>query len=163
MYHGFQSGKELIICYSYSGNTWRVAEEIRRQTRAPLCEIYPKQPYPMLFESLLAQVRREIDTGFLPGLFPISERVEDYETIFVGTPNWCGTVAPPITAFLKGNNMKGRRLLPFDTHCGGSPGNVGRDIRRLCTDAFVGEGISVINDGGSSLPEKIASWLNRCR
>lgn len=161
MYHNFLLEKSLIVCYSYSGNTWEVAKEIHRQTGAPLCEIYPKQPYPMLFESLLSQVREETDSGFLPHLFPITERVEDYDTIFVGTPNWCGTVAPPITAFLKQNNLEGRLLFPFYSHCGGGRGNVEQDIRRMCPEAIVGEGISIVNDGGSALTEKIASWIKK--
>lgn len=161
MVQGIWQKKSLIVCYSYSGNTWKVAEEIRRQTGAVLCEIYPKQPYPMLFESLLARVRWEVEAGFLPGLFPINERIEDYGRIFVGTPNWCGTVAPPITAFLKGNNMEGRLLMPFYSHCGGGKGNVEEDIRRMCPGATVGEGISVVNDGGSTLAENIAFWLKK--
>lgn len=54
----------LIVCYSYSGNTYRVASEIKRQTEGTLCEIYPKQPYSMGYETILEQVRKEIETGF---------------------------------------------------------------------------------------------------
>lgn len=152
-------GKPLIICYSYTGNTWRVAEEIQRQTQGVLCGIYPKQPYPMVFEKLLIQVRKEIQTGFLPGLFPIGEDPRDYDNIFLGTPNWCGTIAPPLASFLEKHDFTGKKLLPFFSHCGGGPANITRDIQNLCPAADVRRQIGVVNDGGADLKADIAYWI----
>ena len=55
--------KILIVCYSYSGKTRRIAEMIQKQTGGRLSRIYPRQPYPADFQSLLTQVREEIRTG----------------------------------------------------------------------------------------------------
>lgn len=46
----------LIVCYSYSGKTRRIAEMIQKQTGGSLSRIYPSQPYPSDFEKLLIQV-----------------------------------------------------------------------------------------------------------
>ena len=58
----------LIVSYSYTGNTHKIAQEIQKLTGGDLCEIYPWQPYPMAFPELLAQVKREIAAGYRPRL-----------------------------------------------------------------------------------------------
>lgn len=60
----------LILSYSYSGHTHRIAQVICALTGGSWCEIYPRQPYPMAFPELLDQVRREVQTGYHPVCFP---------------------------------------------------------------------------------------------
>lgn len=153
----------LIVCYSYSGNTYQAAREIQNQTGGVLCEIYPRQPYPMIFTKLLEQVRKEIESGFRPHLFPIGEEASDYQTVFIGTPNWCGTIAPPVSSWLSQTNLAGKTVAPFYTHYGGGQGNIEADIRSLCPQAAVKRGISIINDGGTGLPEQIALWIEKIK
>lgn len=149
----------LIVCYSYSGNTYRVASEIKRQIGGTLCEIYPKQPYSMGYETILEQVRKEIETGFHPHLFPTPVCLEKYPVIFAGSLNWCGTVAPPLASWLSGRDLSGKIVLPFWSHCGGGWGNLDQDIRKLCPKSEVRGAFHTLNDGGSELPKKISAWL----
>ena len=93
----------LIVYYSYSGKTHRIAEEIQKQTGGSLSQIYPRQPYPADFDCLLKQVREENRSGKLPALLPITENAGGYDIVFVGSPNWCGTIAPPLAAWLEKN------------------------------------------------------------
>lgn len=151
--------KILIVCYSYSGNTYRIAEEIRRQTGGTLCEIYPKQPYSLGYQTILEQVRKEIETGFHPHLFPLPIDVNSYDVIFTGTPNWCGTVAPPLASWLAEHDLQGKTVIPFWSHCGGGTGNIERNIRKLCPRSKVMGEFRAINGGGTDLPGKIAAWL----
>ena len=90
--------RPLIVSYSYSGNTHRIAQEIQRATGGDWCEIYPWQPYPMAFPELLKQVKREVQAHYRPRLLPVSFSPHPYSVIFVGTPNWCGTIAPPLAS-----------------------------------------------------------------
>lgn len=153
-------GSALIISYSYSGNTYHIAREIRDITGGDLCELYPREPYPMSFPELLEQVRGEISRGYRPRLLPVKFKAENYDAVFVGSPNWCGTIAPPLTAWLSRNSLAGKLVLPFSSHCGGVPGNMRRDIVKLCPDADVRETLSIINDGGTTLRSDILSWLD---
>ena len=61
----------LIIYYSYSGKTRRIAEMLHRQIGGRLSQIYPRQPYPADFERLLSQVREENSTGNCPPCFQL--------------------------------------------------------------------------------------------
>lgn len=151
----------LIVCYSYSGNTYQIAKEIRRQTDGELYEIYPRQPYSMGYQTILEKVRKEIQTGFYPHLLPLPIDVSRYDIIFAGTPNWCGTIAPPLASWLAGHNLEGKTVIPFWSHCGQGGGNIERDIRKLCPKSELKSEFRVINDGGAELPEKIDGWLKK--
>lgn len=70
--------KILVVCYSQSGNTHQAACEIQKQTGGDICEIYPWQPYPMEYERLLAQAKKEIRTGYMPHLLPITHNPNDF-------------------------------------------------------------------------------------
>ena len=69
-------GKILVVCYSYSGKTRRIAEMIEKLTGGRLSRIYPRQPYPADFEQLLSQVKKENETGALPALLPVTESAD---------------------------------------------------------------------------------------
>lgn len=154
-------GKILIACYSYSGNTRRIAEEIRNQTGGTLCPIYPSQPYPASFERLLRKVREEISSGTRPPLLPVSESAEKYDIIFAGSPNWCGTIAPPLASWLYRNDLRGKVLIPFFSHCGGDRGNTEKDLKELCPEARLGESLYVLDDGNERLQDVIRTWLGK--
>ena len=83
----------LIVCYSYSGKTRRIAEMIQEQTGGRFSRIYPRQPYPSDFETLLLQVKEEIRTGKKILLFPVDENADKYDVVFVGYPIWWGIAA----------------------------------------------------------------------
>ena len=76
----------LIVSYSYSGHTHRVAEALQQITGGDWCEIYPWQPYPAAFPELLSQARKEIQGHVRPRLLPVSIPPRPYPVIFVGTP-----------------------------------------------------------------------------
>ena len=152
-------GNILIACYSYSGKTRKIAEVIQKQTGGRLSRIYPRQPYPADFERLLSQVREESRSGKFPTLFPVTERAEKYDVVFAGSPNWCGTIAPPLAAWLKGNDMTGKILLPFFSHCGGENRGMEQAVRKLCPTAKLGSGLYVLENGRENLQNIVREWL----
>lgn len=151
----------LIISYSYSGNTQQIAKAIQSVTGADWSEIYPWQPYPVEFPELLEQVRNEVKSGYRPRLLPGARPPHLYSVIFVGSPNWCGTIAPPMASWLYRNDLSGKIILPFYAHCGGVAGDLKGDIAALCPKADVKEALGVIENGGDQLPEMLRSWLQK--
>ncbi len=151
----------LIVCYSYSGKTRKIAEMIQKQTGGRLNRIYPRQPYPADFERHLVQVKEEIRTGEKPSLLPVNENADSYDIIFAGSPNWCGTIAPPLASWLNENDLTGKLLLPFFSHCGGAEKELEQAIRDLCPTASVGNSLYVLGDGGRNLQNIIQTWLKQ--
>lgn len=151
----------LIISYSYSGHTHQIAQALQSLTGVDWCEIYPWQPYPVEFPDLLQQVQGEVKRGYRPRLLPGARAPRPYSVIFAGTPNWCGTIAPPLASWLSRHDLSGKLILPFYSHCGGVAGDLAGDIAALCPRAAVGEALSIIGAGGEALPELLRQWLQR--
>ena len=154
-------GNVLIVCYSYSGKTRRIAEVIQRQTGGRLGRIYPRQPYPSDFERLLTQVKKEIRTRTRPLLLPVDDKADAYDVIFVGTPNWCGTIAPPLASWLSENDLAGKTVLPFFSHCGGEDRGMEQAVRELCPGAKIGSSLYVLENGSGDLQGRISMWLKQ--
>lgn len=150
----------LIISYSYSGNTHQIAETIQSLTGADWSEIYPWQPYPVEFPELLEQVQREVRNGYKPRLLPGARSPQRYSVVFVGSPNWCGTIAPPLASWLSKHNLSGKIILPFYSHCGGVAGDLAGDIAALCPKAEVRTALSIIGFGGTELPALLRDWIS---
>lgn len=152
--------KILIVCYSQSGNTHKIACGIQKQTDGELCEIFSRQPYSVDYNSLLKQAKREIRSGFIPHLLPLSQNPDEYDIIFAGTPNWCDTAAPPLTAFFKKYKPSGKIIVPFCTHGGGGSGHIFEDIEKLCRGCEIKEGFSIMGRAPDA-DEHISEWLKR--
>lgn len=151
----------LIVSYSYTGHTHRIAREIQTLTGADWCEIYPWQPYPMAFPELLEQVRKEIQTGYHPRLLPGTSNPKPYPVIFAGSPNWCGHIAPPLASWLAKHDLSGKMIMPFYSHCGGVSCDFGREIARLCPGAKVREALGVLENPGADLPRILQDWIKK--
>lgn len=151
----------LIVSYSYTGHTHQIAQAIHTLTGGDWCEIYPWQPYPMVFPELLEQVRKEIQTGYHPRLLPGTLNSKPYSVIFVGSPNWCGNIAPPLASWLARNDLSGKIILPFYSHCGGVPCNFHREIARLCPRADVRKELGILENLGTDLLRILRNWLNQ--
>ena len=101
----------LIVYYSRTNNTKAVAEHIRDATKGTVFEIVPERPYPQEYRATTEQAKKEINEGYRPPLKTNLDSIKDYDVIFVGTPNWWSTMAPPVATFLSshdpGNTVDG--------------------------------------------------------
>ena len=129
------AGKVLIAYYSWSGNTRHAAERIQKTTNGTLFEIKPKQAYPKDYAECVSQAKKEIQAGFKPELASDVENFARYEIVFVGTPNWWSTMAPPVLAFLSSHDFKGKTVVPFVTHGSGGMARCETDMRAACPGA----------------------------
>ena len=98
--------------------------------------------------------------GLSSRLLPGACNPKPYSLIFVGSPNWCGTIAPPLASWLAKNDLSGKVILPFYSHCGGVPCDPGRDIAGLCPRADVRKALGVM-EGEALLPEVLRTWMNK--
>lgn len=73
----------------------------------------------------------------------------------------CGTIAPPLTAWLKENNMAGKMLLPFFSHCGGEDKGMEQAVRDLCPEAKIGSSLYVLENRRENLQEMVQAWLKQ--
>jgi len=151
--------KPLIVYYSWSGNTRKIAELIQELTDGDTVELIPETSYPSSYRETAARAKKEIKAGYRPPLKTRVEDIEAYELIFLGTPNWWGTVAPPVATFLSQYTLSGKKIAPFITHGGGGKQRVVEDIKRLCPDAVILKELVIYGSGGEGLREEISRWI----
>lgn len=149
----------LIVYYSHSGNTRRIAELIREKTQGVLFEVEPVSPYPTSYNVVVEQAKKEIQAGFRPKLKGMPEGLESYDAVFAGSPIWWHTMAPPVATFLAMAELSGKTIIPFCTHGGGGAGSMEKDVAKLCGGADCKPGLVVSGDGGGRAAQQVAEWL----
>jgi flavodoxin len=149
----------LIAYYSWHGNTRKIAELIVRETGGTLFEIEPVQPYTTDYSAVVEQAKEEIQAGYRPELKALPE-ITSYTVVFLGTPIWWHTMAPPLATFIERFNLNRRTVVPFHTHGGGGVGSFEEDIAKMCPNSTVTKGFSAYNSGGSETVAQIGFWLS---
>ena len=151
-----QNAKILIAYYSYSGNTKEVAEAIQKETGGDLFEIKTEGSYPDEYRPMTVQAKQEIQDGYRPKLMTSVENIAQYDTIFIGSPNWWGTITPQVSSFLETYDLTGKTIVPFITHGGGGVQNTIKDMAAQCKGCKVNQGGWV---GYNSRTMGISGWL----
>lgn len=151
----------LIAYYSWSGNTKRIAEIIQQEVGGFLFEIELETPYPSSYQATVDQAKKEIKEGYRPAIKGKVENIEMFNIVFIGTPNWWSTIAPPVATFLIQYDFSNKTIVPFCTHGGGGQGRIVKDIEKLCPNAKILEIFSVYDGDNKNLKEKISSWLKK--
>lgn len=129
----------LVAYFSHSGITRFAAEQIREATRADIFEIKPVKGYPGDYNACVAAAKGECGSGFTPELIEDLKGIGKYDTVFICSPNWWYTIAPPVLSFLKSHNLAGKIIIPLITHGGGGMANCEAAIKKACPEAVFGE------------------------
>ena len=131
------SGKVLVVYYSASGNTERVAKDIADAAGADLFEITPTEVYSdddLNWRNSDSRVSREHDGESLRDVPLTTTEVPDwdsYDTVFIGYPIWWGIAAWPVDNFVKANDFTGKTVIPFATSTSSGMGQSGNLLRDL--------------------------------
>ena len=153
-----ENKKVLIVYYSWGGNTRAVAEQIKEQTGADLFEIVPTEAYPKDYNACVEQAKKEIRENYKPALKSKVKDFSQYDFIFVGSPNWWSTIAPPVATFLTSYNFEGKTIAPFITHGGGGMARCESDMKKLCPKAKFTKGLAVYGRS-SGAKKEVTEWL----
>ncbi|MDK2785655.1 MAG: hypothetical protein PWQ80_334 [Thermotoga sp.] len=153
--------KSLIVYYTWSGNTRKIAKLIQEITGGDIVELVPETPYPSSYRETVEQAKREIRAGYKPPLKTKIESLEGYDLIFLGTPNWWGTVAPPVATFLSQYDLSGKKIAPFISHGGGGKQRIVEDIKKMCPNSKVLRELVVYYNGGSDLKKMVSDWVRK--
>ena len=125
------ANKTLVVYYSASGNTRRVAEAIAQAANTDLFEIVPTEVYTnedLNWTNPNSRVSREHDDESLRDVPLTTTEVPDwdsYDTVLLGYPIWCGIAAWPVNNFVKANDFTGKTVIPFATSSSSGMGQSG--------------------------------------
>ncbi len=149
--------KALVVFYSYSNTTKSLAEDIAIITDGDLRELIPETPYSFTYNGATKEARSEIERGYCPKLLSGNEPVTDYEYIFIGTPNWFKSFAPPILSFLRSVDLNEKTIIPFCTHGGGGFGQIEINISKECPNSKILPGFDSTSDFDD---KQVEEWID---
>jgi len=111
--------KTLVIFYSFEGNTKLIAKNIAEAINADMLELKPtKEMKSRGFMKYVWGVKAILMRA-KPELFPIEKNLENYDVLFIGTPVWAGTYAPPLNTFFLTSPVLNKKIALFCCHGGG--------------------------------------------
>lgn len=153
------TAKKLIVYFSWSGNTRYIANMIAEKTGADIIELEVVKSYSSNYNQCLDEAKRDQRADARPQLRTKIENISQYDTIFVGYPNWWASIPMPIATFLESYDLSGKTIAPFCSHGGGRLGQSVTAIGKLAPASNLTEGLSVHYRGGSTLSGDIDEWL----
>lgn len=165
-------GKKLIAFYSRAdenyvngmlkhletGNTEIVANYLQQMTGADLFKIEQKVPYAKGYNDCIAQAQEDQRQGKRPELVRYPEQIEQYDEIYLGYPNYWGTMPMAVFTFLEHADFSGKVIKPFCTHEGSGMGNSVRDIQKLCPQAQVEKGLAIYGSRAKQSQKDLEQW-----
>ena len=137
-------GKVAVVYYSQSkvGNTAMVAKWIARHTGGELVPIETAEAYPDAYGETLKAAKKDMENGGTRAIKSVPP-LDGYDVVFIGSPIWYGTYAPPVAEFFKTHSFAGKTVVPFCTHGGGGAGRYFVDVRKACPAATLKEGLTI--------------------
>ena len=158
-----ETGKVLVVYYSASGNTARVANDIAEAAGADVFEIVPVEPYTsddLNWTNQSSRVSVEHDNPDARTVELVSTEVPDwdsYSTVFIGYPIWWGIAAWPVNGFVSANDFTGKTVIPFATSSSSGMGESGALLAQLAStgDWQVGQRFS----SGASASD-VQDWVS---
>ena len=153
--------RSLVVYFSWSGNTRNVAESVQQQTGSDMFEIVPKTPYSTDYNTVVDDAKVEQQNNARPEIASSIENIDDYDTIYVGFPNWWGDMPMILYTFFDTYDLSGKTVALFCTSGGSGLSNTVNEVKELEPNATVTEGLH-IGSGASSDPDNaVVQWLEK--
>lgn len=157
-----ETGKTLVVYYSASGNTERVAKAAAEAAGADLFEIVPVEPYTnddLNWRNNDSRVSKEHDDESLRDVELVSTEVENwdsYGTVLIGYPIWWGIAAWPIDGFVKANDFTGKTVIPF---CTAASSGIGQSGKLLADLAGTGDWQEGKRFASGASDKEVTAWV----
>lgn len=142
------------------GNVAQMALWIQKEIGGDLFSIKVVEPYPNSYDECLERVADEKAENARPALAEQVQNMEDYDTVFIGYPNWWYTAPMAVFSFIEENDLSGKRVILFCSHGTGGLASSVRDITDVLPDSSVET--NVIGIEREEIPDaqnRIKEWL----
>lgn len=160
------SGKTLVVYYSATGSTRKVAEEIASELGADTFEITPVQAYTsddLNWNNNNSRVSKEHNDESLRNV-ELTKVTPDnwpsYDTVLIGYPIWWYIAAWPVNNFVKGNDFTGKTVIPFCTSASSGLGESGSLLQKMAGTGDWKDGHRFSSGASSSEVSKWVKSLN---
>ena len=156
------ANKKILVAYfSYSGNTKKVADQIHKSVGGDIFEIKTADPYPTDYNAVVDQAKKEQADNYRPKLATKVENMDSYDVIFIGYPNWWGTMPMAVFTFLEEYKLSGKTIIPFCTHDGSAFGKSVEDIKKIAPQSKILDGLEILGKSVKDENKEVPEWLRK--
>ena len=141
------------------GNTERVAQMLADLTEGTLFHIRQKTPYSASYQTCIAEAKRDLQANARPELVGLPANLDAFDEIYLGYPNYWGTMPMAVYSFLEHYDFTGKVIHPFCTHEGSGLSNTVHDIEKAAPGAIVKPGLAIHGSEVESAMPKLEKWV----
>ena len=141
------------------GNTEVIAEYIQEFTGADLFKVETVIDYPEDYMKCIDVAKKEQMVAARPKIKETLESIADYDTVYIGFPNWWGTLPMAMFTQLEELDFEGKIVKPFVTHEGSGFGSSQKDLAKLCKGAEIKRGLSIPGANVYDEKDTVKVWV----
>lgn len=143
------------------GRIRALADIIQKNTGGDLFSIQTSEDYPADGRKLIDFAAKEQDENTRPELTSHIENLEEYDTIFIGYPNWWYDMPMVMYSFFDEYDFSNKTIIPFNTHNGSRFSDTIDTIQELETNATIEtDGFTVNERDVADSAEDVVQWLS---
>ena len=159
-----EPSRTLVVYYSATGSTERIANMIAEATGADVFVITPVESYTdadlnwtdnnsrVVYEHDHPEAQNEVALNTIT-----PENWDNYDTVYIGYPIWWGIAAWPVNQFVTGNDFTGKAVIPF---CTSASSGLGQSGELLAEAAGTGEWRAGARFSYGTEAADIQAWIN---
>jgi len=141
------------------GNTEVIAEYIQELDGADLFKVEPANAYPDDYMKCIDVAKKEQQQDVRPEIKETLTDISAYDTVYIGFPNWWGTLPMPMFTQLEQLDFTDKVVKPFVTHEGSGFGSSQKDLDKLCQGCQMKKGLSIPGANVGSAKDIVKAWI----
>ncbi len=141
------------------GNTERAAEMLADLTGGELYKIEQAEPYSDNYQQCIAEAQQDLRAKARPEVLDLPDDLDTYDEIYLGYPNYWGTMPMAVYTFLEHYDFTGKTIRPFCTHEGSGLSRTVQDIQKAAPGAAVTQGLAIHGSHVAEVKSALAQWI----
>ena len=145
------------------GNTEKTAGILAELTGGELYKIEQAQPYSEDYDTCIAEAKADLQKKARPEVLNLPENLDAYDEIYLGYPNYWGTMPMAVYTFLERYDFTGKTIHPFCTHVGSGLAGTVQNIRKAALGAAVTKGLAIHGSNVDGAQAALEKWVQEVR
>ena len=141
------------------GNTEKAANMLAELTGGELYKIEQEQPYSEGYKTCIAEAKADLQKKARPEVLNLPDDLDAYDEIYLGYPNYWGTMPMAVYTFLEHYDFTGKTIRPFCTHEGSGLSDTENDIRKAAHGAAVTKGLAIHGSHVDEAKSALTQWV----
>ena len=141
------------------GNTEKAANMLAELTGGELYKIEQEQPYSEGYKTCIAEAKADLQKKARPEVLKLPDDLDAYDEIYLGYPNYWGTMPMAVYTFLEHYDFTGKTIHPFCTHEGSGLSHTVQDIQKAAPQARVTKGLAIYGSSVDGAKAALENWI----